>query len=160
MRQVIQSVDPEIPLGRIETIDEIISEDLRQDRMVTELSTSFGLLALLLSATGLYGVLSFSVTRRTSEMGIRIALGATPRGVRTLILRETGRMALLGTLLGILASLAAARAIETLLFGVMPADALTIAATVTLMGGVAAAAGYLPARGASHVEPLTALRYE
>jgi ABC-type antimicrobial peptide transport system permease subunit len=128
--------------------------------LVTELSTGFGLLALVLSATGLYGVLSFSVTRRTSEMGIRIALGATPSRVRALILRETGRMAMLGTLLGILASLAAARAIETLLYGVLPADALTIAATVAVMGCVAAAAGYWPARRASRVEPLTALRYE
>jgi predicted permease len=160
IRQAIQSVDPEIPIGRVETIDEIIREDLRQDRLVTELSTGFGVLALLLSATGLYGVLSFSVTRRTSEMGIRIALGATPERVRALILRETGRMALLGTLLGILASLAAARTIESLLYGVIPADALTVAAAVMVMGCVAAAAGYLPARRASNVEPLAALRYE
>jgi predicted permease len=160
LRQAVQSVDAEIPIGRIETIDEIIAEDLRQDRLVMELSTSFGLLALLLSATGLYGVLSFSVTRRTSEMGIRMALGATPARVRMLVLHETSRMALLGTLLGILASLAAARTIESLLYGVPTADALTVTAAVTVMGCVAAAAGYLPARRASKVEPLAALRYE
>jgi predicted permease len=160
LRQAIQSVDSEIPIGRVETIDEIISDDLSQDRLVTELSSGFGLLALLLSATGLYGVLSFSVTRRTSEMGIRMALGATPARVRALVLRETGRTALLGTLLGILASLAAAQTIESLLYGVMPTDALTVAAAVTVMGCAATAVGYLPARRASNVEPLTALRYE
>jgi predicted permease len=160
VRQAMQAVDPQIPLGRVETIGEIIAEDLRQDRLVTELSSALGVLALLLSATGLYGVLSFSVTRRTSEMGIRMALGATPARVRGLVFRETGRLAFLGTLLGILASLAAARTIEGLLFGVVPADTLTIAAAVALMGAVAATAGYLPARRASCVQPLTALRYE
>ena len=160
MRSAIQGVDPELPLRRIETVEEIVAEDLKQDRLVAELSAAFGVLALLLSATGLYGVLSFSVARRTPEMGIRMALGATPSRVRAMVLRETTRIAALGTLFGIPASLAAARLIESLLYGVTPSDALTIGLAVAVMSTVAAAAGYIPAGRAARVQPLTALRYE
>jgi ABC-type antimicrobial peptide transport system permease subunit len=117
-------------------------------------------LALVLGAVGLYGVLSYRVTRRTQEIGVRIALGAEARAVRRMVVAQGGRVALLGVAVGVLAALALTRFIESLLFGVKPVDALTYTGVAAVMVGVALLASYLPARRASMVDPATSLRTE
>jgi ABC-type antimicrobial peptide transport system permease subunit len=137
---------------------------LIQERLVGTLSGFFSVLALVLANVGLYGVMAYSVTRRTSEIGIRMALGAQRRDVLLLILCETMTLVLIGLAIGVPAALIAARLaghlISGLLFGLTPTDPVTLAMATGLMMGVAGIAGYLPARRASRMDPLHALRYE
>ena len=119
-----------------------------------------GSVALLLGMIGIYGVMSYIVTERTSEIGIRLALGADPRAVRRMIVRQGGVAALAGAAAGVAAALAGARLIESLLYGVNPRDPVIVAATTTMLLVVALAACWLPARRASHMSPLEALRTE
>jgi predicted permease len=159
-RREILAFDPAIQIGSIKTMDGLIDENLRTERLIAQLSTLFGGLALLLAAIGLYGVLSYAVAQRTGEIGIRMALGAQRRAVTGMILRETGFLIVIGVAAGVPASLACGRLLQSTLFGLKPADPITLAGALGVMLLVAAVAGYLPARRASRVDPLVALRHE
>ena len=123
-------------------------------------ATGFGVLALLLAVVGLYGVLAYSVTRRTNEIGLRMALGAERGGVIWMVLREALLLVGVGVAIGVPLALLLARSVSSLLYGLQPTDSLTISGAVVLLFAVAATASYLPARRASRVDPMVALRYE
>jgi ABC-type antimicrobial peptide transport system permease subunit len=131
-----------------------------QERFIAQIASAFSLFALLLACVGLYGVMSYAVTRRTNEIGIRMALGATAHHVMRLVMREVTLLVVLGVLIGMTAAVATTRFVSTLLFGLEPTDPLTLTLATLLMIGVAALAGYLPARRAARVDPMIALRHE
>src|SRR6185369_11862458 len=133
---------------------------LVQQKLVARLGTFFGLLALLLACIGLYGVLAYGVARRTNEIGIRMALGAQNLSVLWLVLREALLLVAFGLVIGVFASLALTKTAASLLYELKPNDPMTIALATLLLAVVAAVAGYLPARRASRVDPMTALREE
>jgi predicted permease len=160
IRQAVQSLDSGVPLFNVKTQSEIVAEHLSEERMFARLSSAFGLLALLLACIGLYGIMSYAVTRRTHEIGIRMALGARPGNVRWMVMRETVLLVLIGVVIGVVAAVWATELISSLLFGLTGADPLTIACVAMLLIAVSAFAGYLPARRASRVDPIVALRYE
>jgi ABC-type antimicrobial peptide transport system permease subunit len=137
-----------------------VDNSLAKDRVVARLSAAFGLLAMLLAAIGLYGVMTWTIARRTREIGVRMALGERPRGIFRLVLRDTLMMVTLGIAIGIPLALAATRLIRGLLFGVGAADPLVILAASILLIAVATLAGFLPARRAARVDPMIALRHE
>ena len=160
VRAEIKDLDPHLPLYNVKTLESEIDESLTQERLVTWLSATFGLLATLLTALGLYGVLTFSVARRTREIGIRVALGAQRRDVFKLIMIRGMTLVAIGIVVGVAGSLALSKVIESLLFGV---NAKSVAAMAGVSAGllvVAFVACYLPARRATRVNPLEALRYE
>ncbi len=159
-RKAVLAFDPQIPIENARPLVTMLDDNLRQERIVAQLSAVFGGLALLLACIGLYGVLSYAVAQRTGEIGIRMALGAERGAVIRMILRETAILIAVGLALGVPASLGCARFIESKLFGLKPADPLTMAVALGIMIAVAAASGYLPARRAAKVDPLIALRYE
>jgi len=159
-RRAVLSFDPAIPVSRAKALVEMLDDSLGQERIIARLSAVFGALALLLAAIGLYGVLSYAVAQRTNEIGIRMALGAERGTVVRMVLRETAVLIAIGLLAGVPASLASARLIQSKLFGLKPADPVTLALAVGIMIAVAVISGYLPARRASRVDPLIALRYE
>jgi putative ABC transport system permease protein len=128
--------------------------------MAADLTMLFGSLALLLAAVGLYGVMSHSVARRTNEMGIRMALGAQRRDVARLVLRDTMALVSVGVILGLAVALAAGRVVSSLLYGLAPTDPIAISTATLILAAVALIAGYLPARRATKVDPMVALRYE
>ena len=140
-----------------------INDSLMQERFIAQTASAFSLFALLLACIGLYGVMSYAVTRRTSEIGIRMALGAQVRDIVWLVMREVLLLVALGIGIGLAAALATTRLASTLfalLFGLAPSDSLTITLATLLLIGVAALAGYIPALRASRVDPLLALRNE
>jgi predicted permease len=160
IRREVQSVDANVPIYNVRTLDAQLDESLSQERLVATLSSWFGAFALLLAAIGLYGVLAYNVTRRTNEIGLRIALGAERGGVIWMVLREALLLVGTGVAIGVPLVLALARSVSSLLYGLKPTDSLTISAAVVLLFAVAAIASYLPARRASRVDPMVALRYE
>jgi predicted permease len=160
VRQALQEVDPKLPVVEVTTLGEQVDASLVPERLIATISGFFGFLALLLSCVGLYGLMSYAVARRTAEIGIRMALGARPGNVLWMVLREALLLALVGVATGLPAALAATRLIESLLFGLTPADPTTVSLATLLMIAVAASASYLPARRASRVDPMVALRYE
>jgi ABC-type antimicrobial peptide transport system permease subunit len=157
---VLKNLDPHLPLYNVKTLSAEIDESLIQERLVTWLSSAFGMLASLLTALGLYGVLTFSVARRTREIGIRVALGAQRRDVFRLVMIRGVVLVGAGVLVGLGASVAFGRLIGSLLFGVEPGSPLTLAIVSLGLVAVALLACYLPARRATKVDPLEALRYE
>jgi len=159
-RREILGFNPDIPIVSLKTLDAMLDNETREERMIAQLSGVFGALALLLAATGLYGVLSYAVAQRTNEIGVRMALGAQRGTVVAMILRETSLLIALGLIVGIPASLLCASLVKSILFGLKPADPLTLAGALGALLLVAAIAGYIPARRASRVDPLVALRYE
>jgi predicted permease len=160
LRAQIKELDPHLPLYDVKSLAAEIDQSLVQERLVTWLSTAFGLLATLLAALGLYGVLTFSVARRTREIGIRVALGAQRRDVFKLIIKQGMILVGIGVALGLGASYALSRLITTLLFGVSPTHAMTFVGVSSVLILVALVACYLPAWRATKVDPLVALRYE
>jgi predicted permease len=160
IRQEVRNLDPNLPVFNVKTFAEQINDSVSQERLIAMLSSFFGLFALLLAALGLYGVMAYAVTRRTREIGIRLALGAQTAGVRWLVLRETLLLALIGIAIGLPAALASSRLTEGLLFELKPTDPLTITLATLLLLSIAALAGYLPARRATRVDPLIALRHD
>lgn len=160
VRQAILAEDPNLPVTAASTLTELIDRQMVQDRMLARLSMAFGIVALLLAALGLYGVLSYGVARRTSEIGIRKALGAQHGAVMRMILRETGLLLVLGLIAGVALSAAGIRFITSRLYGLAPTDPVALGAAITVLAGVALLAAWLPAYRASRVDPLVALRYE
>ena len=160
IRGAVKEAAPALRPPEIHTMSEIVDQSLTTERMLTELSGFFGLLALLLACIGLYGLMSYNVAGRTSEIGIRMALGAQPRNVFRLIARQGMTLVLIGMVIGLAAAFALTRLISSLLFEVGATDATTFGAIGVLLAGVALLACYLPARRATKVDPLVALRYE
>jgi predicted permease len=155
-----RALDPVMPMFEVETLAAQLDASLLQERLVATLSSVFGLLALLLACIGLYGVMAYDVARRTQEIGIRMALGASARQVTQLVLLQTLWLVGIGIVIGLGAALAATRWVKSLLFGLQAHDPMTIGLAVLVLLAVAAVAGYLPARRASRVDPLVALKYE
>ena len=160
IRKVVTEVVPNIPIEHVGTLQEEIDSDLSSENSMARLSSGFGLLALLLAAIGIYGVLAYSVARRTGEIAIRMSLGAMPENILQLILKEGLAPALLGAIVGVLASWGLTRLVQQFLYGVKPLDALTFALATAALLVVATLACVIPARRAMRVEPMIALRYE
>lgn len=160
VRDAIWSVDKNQPVVRVATMDELVARSAAQRRFALVLFEAFGIVALVLAATGIYGVLSGSVTERTREIGVRAALGASPGSILALVLRQGLTLAATGAAIGMAGALAATQAIVTLLFGVSRLDAITYVAVIALLIGVSTVACWLPARRAAHVDPATTLRAE
>ncbi|HLI34335.1 MAG TPA: ABC transporter permease, partial [Terriglobia bacterium] len=156
--RTLRQLNPNQPAAAFVPIQQIVDHAVSPRRFFMLLVTCFAALGLILAALGIYGVISYSVTRRTQEIGIRMALGATPGNVQLLVLRATLRLALIGVAIGVAASLAVARLIASLLFGITPSDPVTFAAIVVILASVAILAGYIPARRASRIDPMSALR--
>jgi predicted permease len=160
VQQTIHSIDRTLPITHVTTLDEQVARSITNQRLVAQLSTFFGLLAVFLSSIGIYGLMSYVVSRRTNEIGIRMALGAARSNVCWLILREILLLVAIGIALGIPITLAGSRFVTTMLYGLKGADPISLIAAVVFLLAIAAIAGYLPARRASKIDPMIALRYE
>jgi ABC-type antimicrobial peptide transport system permease subunit len=158
LKQQVWSVDPMQAFYRTATLEELISRTLVSRRFLALLLAGFGLAAVLLAATGVYGVMSFSTAQRTREFGVRIALGARPTDIVTLVLGEGVRLAVAGLVAGALASVWFTRLFKGLLYGVTPGDPLTFAGAALLLIALTAASCYLPARRALRADPLQSFR--
>ncbi|HKV37081.1 MAG TPA: ABC transporter permease [Pyrinomonadaceae bacterium] len=159
-RQVLNNIDDKIPIFGVTTLEDQVHENFQQDRLIAQLVSFFGVLALILACIGLYGVMAHGVARRTSEIGIRMALGARGGNIAWMILRETLVLVAIGLAIGIPTALFAAKFISSQLFGLKPADPVALIGAAVVLTLVALLAGYVPARRASRVNPLRALRYE
>jgi putative ABC transport system permease protein len=160
IKAALREVDPNVPLARVRTMDEIVQRSLAEPRLFAWLVGAFAVAALALAAIGLYGLVSYTVTQRSREMGIRLALGATGAGVVRLILAQGVRLATVGAVLGVAGGLAATRVLVGLVKGVEPNDPATFTAVVAVLFAIAVIAAYLPARRAARVDPIRALRVE
>jgi putative ABC transport system permease protein len=160
LRGAVSAADPEVPLYAVRTLEDLVSERTGQRRLAVVLLGFFAAIALALAGVGIYGVMSYAVAQRTQEIGIRMALGAHRRDVLSMVLRHGLGLAVAGVALGLLAALGLARLIASLLFGVSAADPPTFSLVPLILIGVALLACYLPARRATLVDPLVALRYE
>lgn len=160
VRRTIHDIDRNLPISSVTTLDEQVAGSFTDQRVVAQLSTFFGLLAVFLSAIGIYGLMSYVVSRRTNEIGIRMALGAERMHVRWLVMQEVLVLVTIGVAIGVLTTLVASRLVASMLFGLRGNDPLSLLAAVFTMLAIAALAGYLPARRASRVDPMIALRYE
>jgi predicted permease len=158
--QLVRDVDPTLPVARLRTMTAQIKENLLIDRFVTTMSAAFASVATLLAALGLYGVLAYTVAQRTREFGLRMALGADAGAVRRMVLRQVGVMTVAGAAIGLVSALALGRAAESLLFQMNARDPWVFGAAGLALTVVALLAGYIPARRAASVDPMTALRYE
>jgi ABC-type antimicrobial peptide transport system permease subunit len=160
LRETVAAFDANLPIYGMKTLAAQVNEILFNDRLLTALSLCFASLAALLAAVGLYGTMAYTVTRRTREIGIRIALGAARSEVIWLVLREVVQLALVGLATGLIGAFVLGRYVEAVLFGVKPKDPLAFAIAAALLGCVALLAGGLPARRAAGVDPIRALRDE
>lgn len=160
LRQLIRGIDPDLPMTDIRTQRQQIDANLQQERLFAALTSGFGLLALLLATVGIYGIMAYTVTQRTNEIGIRLALGAQRAHVRAMVLREAAWLSLIGVAAGLALVLALVRLVKTMLYGLQPRDPASLVATALLLLAVAFLAAWLPAARASRVEPIEALRHE
>jgi len=159
-QRTVRALDPNLPVYNLRTLERQIDRSLLVERFIATLSTAFGVLATLLAVIGLYGVMAYTVARRTREIGVRMALGAVQGDVIWLVMREVLLLVGSGMLLGLIAAWALHRVLGNQLYGISAADPITIVGAVALLGVVAALAGYIPARRATRVNPVLALRYE
>ena len=157
---VVHKVDPKLPITRMTTMDGLITDSISPRRFSVVLVGIFGALALLLAAIGIYGVMSYSVSQRRQEIGLRIALGAQRTNVRGMILGQTLKLTLIGVGLGLGGAFVLARFLASLLFGIGSYDPVTLLGVALLLVGVALAASYIPARRAMRVDPVVSLRHE
>ncbi len=160
IRRVLGEIDPEVALVEPRTLRERVDDSIFADRAIAALSGFFGGLALLLAAIGIYGVVAYAVTRRTAEIGLRIALGAAPGKIEWMVLRDALPLIALGVIIGLPLALAAGRASASLLYGIKPNDPLTLAVTIIVLPAIGMLAAFLPARRAAVIEPVEALRHE
>jgi putative ABC transport system permease protein len=160
VREQLQSVDPTLPVSAAQTLNETVTASLAERRFSMEMVALFALTALLLAGLGIYGVISYMVSERTHEIGIRLALGADRMSVVKMVLRQGLRLATAGAAVGFVGALIVSHLMTGLLYGVRPTDPLTFAGVALLLIGVALLACYIPARRAIRVDPLVALRYE
>ncbi|HEY3738911.1 MAG TPA: FtsX-like permease family protein, partial [Bryobacteraceae bacterium] len=160
LRKAVAEVDPEVPMDQVATMNQLVSGSVGESRFRTIVLSLFALLALFVAAIGLYGVMSCLVSQRTREFGIRIAVGATRRSVFVLVLGQGAKVAVLGVAIGLAAAALLGRLIASLLFGVTPLDAATLAGVSILLVAVALVASYIPARRAADADPMESLRYE
>jgi putative ABC transport system permease protein len=160
VRAAVASLDPQLPVAKLETMEQTVEGSLSSRRLQTYVIGLFAGAALLLAAIGIYGLIAYSVTQRTREIGIRMALGATASGVVRLILRQALALTVLGIAAGVLLSFGLTRYISSLLFGVKPTDTVTFGAVALVLLVVTAVASFVPARRAMRVDPMTALRRE
>jgi len=160
LRATVQRFDPNLPVPKLATMESTIDEDLFAERLVAQLSLGFGILAAVLAAIGIYGVLAYTVVQRTREIGIRVALGARPGEVQRLVYREVGPMLAVGITLGLPVAYALGRLVESLLFGIKASDVPVYASALILVAAAAGLASFIPANRATKVDPMAALRYE
>jgi ABC-type antimicrobial peptide transport system permease subunit len=160
VREAVRQVDPNLPMMDVSTQIEQVERRFAQEKVFAQAYTLFGGLALLLAAIGLFGLMSYSVSRRTNEIGIRMALGAQRQDVLRLVMRESMILVAAGIVVGVAIAAGASRLVTTLLFGLAGTDSVTIAGAIAVMIVVSALAGFLPARRASRVDPMIALRYD
>jgi putative ABC transport system permease protein len=160
MRDAVRAADPTLPVFGIRAMDEYLARTLTSKRLMMLLLAVFAAVALTLAAVGIYGVMAYAVAQRTSEIGIRMALGAHPRDVVRLVVAQGMLLTICGVVLGLAAAYWLTRLMETLLFGVGATDATTFAGVAALLAAVAFLATWIPARRAARVDPLIALRYE
>ena len=157
---LVGSMDSDLPVEELKTLEQQARDNVYMDRIISTLSPAFALLATTLAAVGLYGVLAYTVAQRTREIGLRMALGAGSDTVRGMVLKQVGRMVVVGGVVGVVASFGLGRAAQSLLFGMDGFDAPVVAIVSVLLAVVGLGAGYIPAVRASRVDPMQALRYE
>jgi putative ABC transport system permease protein len=160
VRKEVKALDPDQPISAVRTMDEWVATSVAAPRYRTTLLALFAALAMILAATGIYGVMSYSVTQRTHEIGVRMALGARQMDVLKLVVRQGMLLTLVGVILGLGAAYFLTRVMSSLLFGVTQKDPVTFAAVAALLIAVSFIACFVPARRATKVDPLEALRYE
>ncbi len=156
----IQAVDPEMPVFDIYSMDQRLFDSLARQRFSMYLLGVFAMIALILAAIGIYGVMAYSVNQRTHEIGVRMALGANPRAIQNLVIKQALILASLGVAIGLTGAFVLTRIMSSMLFGVTATDPSTFVFTPLFLGGIAAMAGYFPARRAAKVDPMIALRHE
>jgi predicted permease len=160
LRAVVHDTNPAIPEIEIHTMPDLVQQSMHTDYFVARLASAFGLLAIVLAGVGLYGIMAFTVARRTRDIGIRMTLGASPSTILRQVLRETSILMLIGIAVGVPIALVGTRLIRSMLFGLGEADPIALIAACVILASIAAAASYIPARRASRVDPMVALRYE
>jgi predicted permease len=160
LRSVARRLDPDLPLINIRTQEQQIESSIQTERTLVTLTTSFGLLALILAVVGIYGVMAYAVAGRTNEIGVRLALGALPRQVLSMVLGEAATLLFAGVVVGLGASLLLGRLVKAMLYGLQPYDPMSLIVTASLLSAAALVASWIPARRAASIEPVEALRYE
>jgi putative ABC transport system permease protein len=160
VREKVAAIDPDLPIYEVKGLDHVITESIVGITYVAAMMAAIGVIALVLASVGVYGVMSYSVSERTHEMGIRMAMGATSNSINRLIVGNGMLLTVIGIAIGLPLAFALARAMSSLLFGVTASDPFSFIGLPLILAAVAAVASYLPARRAMRVDPLTALRYE
>jgi predicted permease len=160
LRRAVQQIAPDLPLNHIRTQQQQIAASMQQERMFASLTAGFGLLALALACVGIYGIMAYTVSQRTNEIGIRLALGAARAQIRAMVLREAGWLATAGVVVGLGVTIILMRLVRSMLYGLKPSDPLSLTASVLLLLAMALIAGWIPAARASRVEPMDALRHD